>query len=375
MNIHRSDDTPRLILSIDGGGVRGYLSIQVLKKIELIAKTVSKNPNAVLADFFDFVGGTSIGSLIAVCISLGWPVAKIESLFEEFATALFKTKTGNPLRLVGDTKTLEKILQSVLGRETTLGSQTLKTLVMLMLQNVTTASAWPVTNNTAAKFNDINQGDSNLRLPLWKLVRASTAAPMFFAPVEIEFEKKTHRFVDGGLTSFNNPAFKMLQMTTIPAYNLGWKTGQDNLLLVSVGTGLYYPKPPKTTFIKRITKNILDSKDAFLSLIYTSVVEQDLSCRMVSKVLEGNSIDAEVGNPLRLEACMANEPVCSYARYSVELNKKGHESLGVSFDETIDFRLDKTPCMPKCKELGLALGEKSVRSEHLEPFFRRKMSS
>jgi uncharacterized protein len=50
------------------------------------------------------------------------------------------------------------------------------------MRNVTTDSPWPVTNNPYAKYNARNRADRNLDLPLWQLVRASTAAPVYFPP-------------------------------------------------------------------------------------------------------------------------------------------------------------------------------------------------
>ena len=46
----------RKILALDGGGIRGILSIEVLARIEQTLRQSQQNPDLVLADFFDFVG-------------------------------------------------------------------------------------------------------------------------------------------------------------------------------------------------------------------------------------------------------------------------------------------------------------------------------
>src|SRR6185295_17341799 len=102
-------------------------------------------------------------------------------------------------------------------------------------------SAWPISSNPAAKYNDRARPDCNLNIPLWKLVRASTAAPVFFPPEVVSWDPddpaKSFVFVDGGTTAYNNPAFLLFRMATQPAYRLGWETGEKRLLVVSVGTG------------------------------------------------------------------------------------------------------------------------------------------
>ena len=44
---------------------------------------------------------------------------------------------------------------------------------------------------------------------------------------------KPFMFLDGGITVYNNPAFQLFLMATLPPYNLCWPTGEDQLLLVS----------------------------------------------------------------------------------------------------------------------------------------------
>ncbi len=92
-----------------------------------------------------------------------------------------------------------------------------------------------------AKYNVAAPADCNLDLPLWQLVRASTAAPTYFPPED----RHPHRrgqprfvFVDGGVTMYNNPAFQLFLMATVEPYKLGWPTGEDKMLLVSIGTGV-----------------------------------------------------------------------------------------------------------------------------------------
>ena len=130
---------------------------------------------------------------------------------------------------------IESVLRREFGEDRTLGSADLRCLLLLGLRNTSTGSPWPVSSNPAGRYN---QGPgSNLDLPLWQLVRASSAAPTFFVPEEILVGGHTFVFSDGAVTTLNNPALQLFLMATLPAYQLGWPTGRDELLLVSVGTG------------------------------------------------------------------------------------------------------------------------------------------
>jgi putative intracellular protease/amidase len=88
-----------------------------------------------------------------------------------------------------------------------------------------------------AHYNDPCREDCNLNVPLWKLLRASTAAPTFFPPERIDYGKRQFLFVDGGVTPFLNPALIAVLTATLPQYCLAWPAGRETLHGVSVATG------------------------------------------------------------------------------------------------------------------------------------------
>src|SRR5512136_361904 len=57
------------ILSIDGGGIRGIIPGQILALLEDKLQKRTGNPEARIADFFDFIAGTSTGGILT-CIYL-----------------------------------------------------------------------------------------------------------------------------------------------------------------------------------------------------------------------------------------------------------------------------------------------------------------
>ena len=74
---------PKRILSLDGGGIRGVLTLQYLARIESILGERSPDPGAFrLSDYFDLIGGTSTGSIIATGLALGFPLRDCRSLHE-----------------------------------------------------------------------------------------------------------------------------------------------------------------------------------------------------------------------------------------------------------------------------------------------------
>src|SRR4051794_20795858 len=58
------------MLALDGGGIRGVIALEVLKRIEKILREREQNPNLVLSDYFDYFAGTSTGAIIATCLSI-----------------------------------------------------------------------------------------------------------------------------------------------------------------------------------------------------------------------------------------------------------------------------------------------------------------
>ena len=120
------------------------------------------------------------------------------------------------------------------------GDARLRTLLMMVMRNHNTDSPWPVSNNPRGLYNQRARADCNLNLPLWQLVRASTAAPTYFPPEVVVFGKGSAReyefiFVDGGITGYNNPAFLAFEMATAAPYRMLWPTGTDQLLIDAQG--------------------------------------------------------------------------------------------------------------------------------------------
>ncbi len=94
-----NSDSPKRILSLDGGGIRGALSLGYLKKIETILREKENNPNYVLSDYFDLIGGTSTGAIIATLLALGKEVDEIKDMYMELGGEIFAGKRNwwNPL--------------------------------------------------------------------------------------------------------------------------------------------------------------------------------------------------------------------------------------------------------------------------------------
>src|SRR5215510_1380527 len=122
---------PRKLLAIDGGGIRGVLSLHILGKIEEILVKESKRPDYRLADYFDYVAGTSTGGIIAAGISLGMSVAEILDFYVRNGAAMFdKASIMQRLRYEYNSEPLAKQLKRVFGEDTTLGAKELECLLL-----------------------------------------------------------------------------------------------------------------------------------------------------------------------------------------------------------------------------------------------------
>ncbi len=287
---------PKKLLALDGGGIRGVITLEVLARLEsMLADRLGAGQDFVLGDYFDYIGGTSTGAVMAAGLAKGLRVRQLLELYVSRGEEMFdEASLLRRLHYRYGSQRLKALLQDVLGAETTLGSEELKTLLLMVLRNATTDSPWPLTNNPGAVYNDPARADSNLRLPLWQLVRASTAAPVYFSPEVITVGAHDFVFVDGGLTMYNNPAFQLFLMATLPEYRLGWPASESELLVVSVGTG---QSPKADDHLRPGDMNLLfNASSVPAALMYAALNEQDLLCRVFGRCRHGAAIDREVGD-------------------------------------------------------------------------------
>lgn len=241
---HLFSPGPKRILSLDGGGVRGAATIAFLERLESEISAIEGRPTR-LCEWFDLIGGTSTGAIIATALALGFRASELHDFYTRLAPKIFKRSRWR-LKLWQakfDARPLLQELGEVIGQRT-LDSEDLLTGLCVVLKRMDTGSAWIVMNNPRSAFWETPADKSfigNRHLPLANLVRASTAAPSFFDPelLEIIAGQPKGLFIDGGLTPHNNPALVLLMAAMLPAYGLNWKLGLDDLTIVSVGTGSF----------------------------------------------------------------------------------------------------------------------------------------
>jgi hypothetical protein len=237
-----------------------------------------------------------------------------------------------------------------------------------VLRNASTDSPWPLSNNPRAKYNDRGRADCNLDFPLWRLVRASTAAPTYFPPEEIPVGPRNYVFVDGGVTTYNNPAFLLFLMATLEPYKLGWEAGEKKMLLVSVGTGA---AADANAGLEPEDMNVVyNARRIHGALMYAAANEQDMLCRVFGKCLVGDELDREIGD-LRGAHGPLGEKLFTYLRYNADLSAVGLAKLDralANIDPAEVQKMDSPARVGDLQRVGKAVAMKYVDIAHFAGF-------
>ena len=196
----------------------------------------------------------------------------------------------------------------------------------------------------------------NLDLPLWQLVRASTAAPTYFPPEAIKAGGPgDFLMVDGGVTMYNNPAFLLFLMATLEPYHLEWTTGVDDMLLVSVGTGT---SPKANQDLAPEDMNLLYNASSIPSaLMFAALNEQDLLCRVFGDCRHGASLDREIGDLINARGPV-DPKLFTYLRYNAELTPQWLEENDLGHIRARHVQaLDSVEHLDELREVGRKVAE------------------
>ena len=79
------------ILSLDGGGVRGYLTAMILENVEK-QLNLRDGTNKPLGGYFDLIAGTSTGAIIAGLLAIGKSASEVRKIYEDDIKDIFSNE-------------------------------------------------------------------------------------------------------------------------------------------------------------------------------------------------------------------------------------------------------------------------------------------
>ncbi|NOZ52378.1 MAG: hypothetical protein GXP08_04415 [Gammaproteobacteria bacterium] len=372
----KHDAWPKRILSLDGGGLKGILTIAILQRIEdMLRARHGNNPAFRLCHYFDLIAGTSTGSIIASALTLGWRVEQVRQQYMDFGERIFEKSLLRQgfLRARYDEKKFSTELKKAYGEHVTLGGDELQTGLLVMTKRLDTGSPWPISNNPNGKYFESQAGGviGNGKYPLWQVVRASAAAPSFFDPESIRIVDDAGNkaleglFVDGSMSPFNNPALQAVMYATLQGYQVAWPTGVDKLLLVSVGAGAADPS------VKKANITAVHSVNALLSLMDDCSALQETLLQWMSSSPTARQIDLELGD--LQHDLIANTPLFSYLRYNVDLTAESVRGLDPTLQDLKSIEslsdIDAPENMTVLHELGRLAAERDISDDHFSSIF------
>jgi len=205
------------VLSLDGGGIRGYLTILIL---EILEKTINEklNEDKSIGERFDLIVGTSTGGIIASGLAIGKKASEIKPLYEKLIKKIFTPISKGYLKAKYNQETLRKEIQQILKDKT---FNDVKTHLCLTSVDISTSKP------RFFKSPYLDKYKSRADEKLIDAVLATSAAPIYFPLVD---KKYSFFLADGGLIA-NNPS--MIGITE--AYQ---KTKDlKKIKLLSIGTG------------------------------------------------------------------------------------------------------------------------------------------
>ena len=176
-------------LALSGGGIRGIAHAGVLAAFE-------KNNI-----YFDIIGGTSSGAIVASLYAMGYSPYHIFILFKRYAKEIAKLNTEtimsgikNKLKFNGfrNGKNIEKLYNEFAIRKNIYNISQIKMPIVIPAVDITESKEYVFTNYIPKKNKDSKQ--YIVDFPIGKAIRATSSFPGFFSPCEYQ----NHMFMDGG---------------------------------------------------------------------------------------------------------------------------------------------------------------------------------
>jgi patatin-like phospholipase/acyl hydrolase len=205
----------RIVVSIDGSGIRGIIPLRVLSKIEQMVSELDSSID--LASSVDLYAGSSTGSIIGGALMMqdynGKTIhspSSILNFFTEKGAQLFRDKTNN--EVINSSVPFDNLLESFCG---SINLENLKKHFLFV--------SYDLNSDSQFLFTDVLTRFRHLSLS--KMMQACSALPGFLSPVKLG----NLLLMDGSIAAKNPSTL---------AYNYARKLyPNDPIIFISLGTG------------------------------------------------------------------------------------------------------------------------------------------
>jgi patatin-like phospholipase/acyl hydrolase len=225
------------VLSLDGGGAKGFYTLAVLKEIEGLV-------GVPLHECFDLVFGTSTGAIIAALVALGHSIDEVHKLYEKHVPEIMKRK-----RRRAKSEALASAAEEVFGKKK---FDEVKTAVGIVATRWVMERPMIFKGSIAQAHGRKGTFSPGFGCTIADAVEASCSAYPFFERKTVTTDAGDHvELVDGGYCA-NNPTLYAIA-DAVAAMN----KAHEQLRVVNIGVGAY-PEPKPALFSKmRIYKKLL----------------------------------------------------------------------------------------------------------------------
>ena len=199
------------ILSFDGGGIRGALSVEILYRI------IAKYPN--FLNEVDLFAGTSTGAIIAALLAKGIPIEELNKLYSrEIAGQIFSNSNINFIKPKFNNNLRKKFISNYFDDNFKINDFKKYIFIPAFYSGDKSTESWePVFFNNLSKNNT---SDTLAR----DAILASSAAPTYFPSYK--------NYIDGGVVANSPTAISIaITLSSFPKYK------KEDILLLSIGTG------------------------------------------------------------------------------------------------------------------------------------------
>ena len=316
----------KMILSVDGGGMRGTIAIAMLAELEQMTSRPA-------FELFDMFAGTSTGAIIAAGLAIGLSAEKmLETVYKDRLPKAFPPRNVafwvryllGGLRHLYDIEPFANALVPLVSGIKVGDIQ--RKIVFMTAKDMRSGDTLYV----------VNKGPGRVLAADWPLsgaVAASGAAPIFFPPV-------AGNLVDGGVGVYSNPS---LAAATEAMEYIGADEGfvEDGVMLVSLGTG-YVPNvvadgaPRRFWLAQWVVYVILESlDDTALQQVFVTraIYGSRLDFRRYNPLLTRDNVTGVLGLPLEGGVDPMLLGLDSYAPAEVALMEK----IGRAYARLIDW--------------------------------------